>query len=281
MGWRLEILHTTRVSYAGGGARLLQRGPDDAADPAGADGAGDRMSLGRPAPIWTYQDYWGTQVSSFDLQEPHDELTVTAPSHGRDQAAAGPRPGRCPGPSCASGAERGRAAGVPAATPRTTVAGEAGRRGSGRRGRRGPARGRGGDRPGGRASASPTCPAPPRCRPAPQEAWDQGQGVCQDIAHLAVALLRVAGLPARYVSGYLHLDPAARAGPGCGRAEPRLDRVLDRRVGAATTRPTWPRGERHVVVARGRDYADVPPLKGIYHGAPSVAPDVTVEITRL
>jgi transglutaminase-like putative cysteine protease len=34
-----------------------------------------------------------------------------------------------------------------------------------------------------------------------------------------------------------------------------------------------------VVVARGRDYADVPPLKEIYHGAPSVAMDVTVEVT--
>jgi len=39
--------------------------------------------------------------------------------------------------------------------------------------------------------------------------------------------------------------------------------------------------ERHVVVARGRDYADVPPLKGIYHGAPASAQAVTVEVTRL
>ena len=41
-----------------------------------------------------------------------------------------------------------------------------------------------------------------------QEAWDKEQGVCQDIAHLTVALLRENGLPARYVSGYLHADPA-------------------------------------------------------------------------
>jgi transglutaminase-like putative cysteine protease len=39
--------------------------------------------------------------------------------------------------------------------------------------------------------------------------------------------------------------------------------------------------ERHVVVARGRDYADVPPLKGIYLGAPASAQPVTVEVTRL
>jgi transglutaminase-like putative cysteine protease len=39
--------------------------------------------------------------------------------------------------------------------------------------------------------------------------------------------------------------------------------------------------ERHVVVARGRDYADVSPLKGIYHGAPASPQEVTVEVTRL
>jgi len=40
-------------------------------------------------------------------------------------------------------------------------------------------------------------------------------------------------------------------------------------------------GERHVVVARGRDYADVPPLKGTYHGPPGSAMEVTVAVTRL
>ena len=42
-----------------------------------------------------------------------------------------------------------------------------------------------------------------------------------------------------------------------------------------------PVAERHVVVARGRDYADVPPLKGLYHGPPGGAHHVTVEVTRL
>jgi transglutaminase-like putative cysteine protease len=40
-------------------------------------------------------------------------------------------------------------------------------------------------------------------------------------------------------------------------------------------------GLSHVVVAKGRDYGDVPPLKGLYHGAPSRALGVSVEITRL
>ena len=114
-----------------------------------------------------------------------------------------------------------------------------------------------------------------------QEAWDKGQGVCQDIAHLTVALLRETGLPARYVSGYLHPSPGrGSARPSPGRATPGSS--TGPVTGWPRTRPTRrPVGEGHVVVARGRDYGDVPPLKGIYHGAPSVAMDVTVEVTRL
>ena len=114
-----------------------------------------------------------------------------------------------------------------------------------------------------------------------QEAWDKGQGVCQDMAHVTVALLRAAGLPARYVSGYLHPDTKARPGStAVGQSHAWVEywagswAALDPTSGA-------PVGERHVVVARGRDYADVPPLKGIYHGPPESAMDVKVEVTRL
>jgi transglutaminase-like putative cysteine protease len=83
------------------------------------------------------------------------------------------------------------------------------------------------------------------------------------------------------VSGYLHPDP--KAGPGTtatGQSHAWVEywagswTALDPTSGA-------PVGERHVVVARGRDYADVPPLKGIYHGPPDTTMDVTVEVTRL
>jgi hypothetical protein len=114
-----------------------------------------------------------------------------------------------------------------------------------------------------------------------QEAWDQGQGVCQDMAHVTVALLRAAGLPARYVSGYLHADPSAEPGQtAVGESHAWVEYwagswcPLDPTSGA-------PVRERHVVVARGRDYADVSPLKGIYHGAPASPQEVTVEVTRL
>jgi transglutaminase-like putative cysteine protease len=114
-----------------------------------------------------------------------------------------------------------------------------------------------------------------------QEAWDKSEGVCQDIAHLTVALLRETGLPARYVSGYLHPRPEAGIGQAvAGQSHAWVEYWAGDWVAADPTNQASV-GEGHVVVARGRDYADVPPLKGIYHGAPSVAMDVTVEVTRL
>jgi transglutaminase-like putative cysteine protease len=88
-------------------------------------------------------------------------------------------------------------------------------------------------------------------------------------------------LPARCVSGYLHPDAAAEPGTtAVGQSHAWVEyragawTPLDPTSGAAV-------GERHVVVARGRDYADVPPLKGIYHGPNGGEMEVTVEVTRL
>ena len=53
-----------------------------------------------------------------------------------------------------------------------------------------------------------------------EEAWNQRQGVCQDLAHLAIGSLRSCGIPARYVSGYIHPRPTAEIGETvAGRAE--------------------------------------------------------------
>lgn len=113
------------------------------------------------------------------------------------------------------------------------------------------------------------------------EAWDGGQGVCQDFAHLGLALVRAMGLPARYCSGYLHPDPDAELGTSrTGESHAWLEvwtgewQALDPTIGA-------PIGERHVLVARGRDYADVSPIKGIFHGGPTTRLDVSVRLTRL
>ncbi len=110
------------------------------------------------------------------------------------------------------------------------------------------------------------------------------RGVCQDFAHLAVACLRTAGLPARYVSGYIETEPP----PG----RPRL-------VGADASHAwcaTWIPGvgwidfdptnaqfppRRHVTVAWGRDVGDVSPVRGVVVGPPAEQQlEVSVDVQR-
>jgi transglutaminase-like putative cysteine protease len=113
------------------------------------------------------------------------------------------------------------------------------------------------------------------------ESWMQRTGVCQDLSHLMIAFLRGQGVPSRYVSGYLHPNPEAGIGDTVvGQSHAWIEYFAGSWVGFDPTNGN-DIGLHHVVVAKGRDYGDVPPLKGIYHGAPSRALGVTVEITKL
>jgi transglutaminase-like putative cysteine protease len=112
------------------------------------------------------------------------------------------------------------------------------------------------------------------------EAWRVRRGVCQDYAHLALALLRAMGVPARYVSGYFHPDDDAAIGDVVvGQSHAWAEMWLGDWLAFDPTNAV-PVGERHVIVARGRDYRDVAPLKGVYSGAPSSTTAVAVTVTR-
>jgi transglutaminase-like putative cysteine protease len=96
------------------------------------------------------------------------------------------------------------------------------------------------------------------------EAFEAGHGVCQDFAHLTLALLRNMGVPARYVSGYLHPRKDAPKGEiVSGESHAWVEAWVGDWWGFDPTNGV-PAGERHVIVGRGRDYNDVPPLRGIY-----------------
>jgi transglutaminase-like putative cysteine protease len=116
------------------------------------------------------------------------------------------------------------------------------------------------------------------------EARAAGKGVCQDYTHLSLAVLRTMGLPARYVSGYLY--PTAGDGNSTvgvstsGESHAWVEFWAGDWLAADPTSLAAV-GERHVVVARGRDYADVRPLSGVYHGPPAESLGVEVELTRL
>jgi transglutaminase-like putative cysteine protease len=115
----------------------------------------------------------------------------------------------------------------------------------------------------------------------------RGEGVCQDYAHLAVALCRAAGIPARYASGYLFTADDSTG-------EDTDDDVVSVQthawfeaaipgVGWLALDPTNRQevGLRHVKIGHGRDYGDVPPLRGVYTGPPHAELQVGVEMRRL
>jgi transglutaminase-like putative cysteine protease len=102
------------------------------------------------------------------------------------------------------------------------------------------------------------------------EAFGARRGVCQDFAHVMIACLRVRGLAARYVSGYLRTLPPPGAGPSWVGADASHAwvSVYCPPLGWVDLDPTNDLivGTDHIVVAWGRDFADVSPLRGIIIG---------------
>jgi transglutaminase-like putative cysteine protease len=96
-----------------------------------------------------------------------------------------------------------------------------------------------------------------------------GGGVCQDFAHLTIGVLRLAGIPSRYVSGYLAPNPKGATGSlGSQASHAWLEAQLPG-LGWTGFDPTngCVVDERHISVAVGRDYADVPPVHGVYRSS--------------
>ena len=104
-------------------------------------------------------------------------------------------------------------------------------------------------------------------------------GVCQDFTHIMTALVRRLGIPCRYVSGYLfhQQDSADRSADGATHAW--VEALLPE-LGWVGFDPTnnLLAGERHLRVAIGRDYADVPPTRGVYKGATAVRTELAVAV---
>jgi transglutaminase-like putative cysteine protease len=101
------------------------------------------------------------------------------------------------------------------------------------------------------------------------------------MAHVVIGGLRSAGVPARYVSGYLHPSGDPQVGETVvGESHAWIEWWDGEWVGFDPTNDLEP-GDRHVVVARGRDYSDVPPLTGIFSGGTTSSMAVDVSVTRL
>jgi transglutaminase-like putative cysteine protease len=111
-------------------------------------------------------------------------------------------------------------------------------------------------------------------------------GVCQDFAHLALLLLRRHGIAARYVSGYLWAPP--NGGDGADSAELETHAWIEALV-PGEPEPIWVPadptnrtlgGETHVKIGHGRNYADVPPVKGVFRGGAGADLTASVKMQR-
>ncbi|MDQ1731138.1 MAG: hypothetical protein QOK10_1297 [Pseudonocardiales bacterium] len=277
--WRVRVRHRTGFSYEGNVLTSFNEARMTPLTDVTQTTLESRVEITPAASAYRYRDYWGTQVTSFDIQLPHHELVVTATS----VVETGLRHGVSGGLSWAElGKEsvRDSYAEWLAFTPRTQPDEELS------------------DLATRSAADLPPGEAAIACVDAVNEAmeyrlgatgvhtsgiqaWQERKGVCQDFAHVSLAMLRSLGLPSRYVSGYLHPKASAELGETvAGESHAWVEWWDGEWMGYDPTNGK-PVGDQHVAVARGRDYDDVSPLKGVYSGPPSSGLGVVVELTRL
>jgi transglutaminase-like putative cysteine protease len=105
--------------------------------------------------------------------------------------------------------------------------------------------------------------------------------VCQDLAHIGIGMMRALGIPARYVSGYIHPKPSVALGAEVSGQSHAWLEWWDGAWHTWDPTNTKPAGDLHVLVGRGRDYRDVTPLKGIVSGGQGSRLSVEVLMTQL
>jgi transglutaminase-like putative cysteine protease len=112
------------------------------------------------------------------------------------------------------------------------------------------------------------------------EALRTRAGVCQDFAHIMIALVRHVGIPCRYVSGYLHHGRDDRDRSTADASHAWVEAFLPELgwVGFDPTNALVAR-DRHIRTALGRDYADVPPTRGLFRGRTDSEMYVAVQVT--
>ena len=118
-----------------------------------------------------------------------------------------------------------------------------------------------------------------------EEAFAQRRGVCQDFAHIMIAGLRGLGLPAAYVSGYIRTIPApgAKRLEGADASHAWVSVWCGREIGWFGIDPTnaIDVGNDHIVLAVGRDFADVSPIYGVFRGSGAQELEVGVDVIPL
>ena len=266
---RFEIEHTTRFSYSGPITETVMEVRLRPLDGRGQHCLDFSLEVSPRMPVGTYRDGYGNRVHYFNLLRAHDRVRVT--SHSLVEMDLENNRERSAEPDLVFDFLRFR--------PPVT------------------------DAPGVRRLAARHAPADLASGPAIETALDAltvaishdftydpavtsvytgveevlelRAGVCQDFAHLFIAAARAMGIPARYVSGYIHIPGDGGVTEGASHAWAEAWVPGAGWVGFDATHPIRA-GENHVRVAVGRDYRDAAPTRGVYVGTASGTMNVIV-----
>jgi transglutaminase-like putative cysteine protease len=277
--WRMRVVHSTGYAYKSPATASFNEARLTPRSDSRQNVILSRVETVPPTRSYRYIDYWGTAVTAFDLHAPHTELEVTASSVVETDSSERPAE-TVTWTELSTEAVIDRFDEVLTATtyvPHSRRVQSVGKRIV--------------------KDYSPEdavvaaakwvrseldyVPGTTGVHSSALDALRESKGVCQDFAHLTLALLRSMGIPSRYVSGYLHPKRKAVVGDTVeGRSHAWIQ---------AWTGSWWdydPTNDsdinvQYVSVGVGRDYADVTPLKGIYSGGGATDLDIIVEITRL
>lgn len=277
---RLQIIHTTGFEYSEGAAASFNEVRMTPRTTREQFARFWRVEVSPQAWTHTYTDYWGTQVTAFEVDERHEDLKVVAtstveverqPTEGKlvtwaDLAAPQFTDYWVESLTYEGHTDPGR--------PLTDIAKKIAKDAT---------------RP-----AEVVVPLVESIREHVEyvkgvtrvqsmacEAWDAGAGVCQDMVHLTVGALRSIGIPAQYVSGYVMPNRDADVGETAIGESHSWVHWWDGRWMAYDPANNIIPGDFHVEVGVGRDYSDVPPLKGVYAGGGQSDMYVQVEMTKL
>jgi transglutaminase-like putative cysteine protease len=277
--WRLRVVHSTGYAYKSPATASYNEARLTPRSDSRQNVILSRVETVPATRSYRYIDYWGTAVTAFDLHAPHTELEVTASSVVETEKPEPPT-AKVTWQELHTEAVIDRFDEVLSPTHYTPHGGRIRRVGERIAKFHEP-------RDAVVAAAEwaqgelDYLPGTTEVHSSALDALREGKGVCQDFAHLTLVVLRSMGIPARYVSGYLHPQ-----------RNPAVGHTVDGQSHAwiqAWTGGWWDYDptndkeitEQYVSVGVGRDYADVTPLKGIYSGGGSTDLEVTVEITRL
>lgn len=283
---QLQIRYSTVFSYD---AQAWESHNQLRACPATTNGQSVQsygVSIDPPGRILTYTDYWGTRVDAFGVRVPHTQLVITAQSEVETSPWPAPEGHTAPfdvyrtddialghfellqrsphagwGPGIADRAAK-VVSGTANAADAVAAIHDAVR------------------------DHMEYSPGATFVGMDVNEVFAEQGGVCQDFAHLAIAMYRSVGIPARYVSGYLYAqDQSVGTAPEDAEVDIQTHAWVEAFVpdwGWWALDPTNPQpvGELHVKIGHGRDYDDVLPLRGVYHGAQAHTLDVRVQMSR-